>query len=68
MKADGINDLAAQVAQLPPERQNEVFDFVQFLLEREDKGKTPLAEITQLSEGSLKNIWDNSDDAAYDEL
>nr|VFK60808.1 MAG: Protein of unknown function (DUF2281) [Candidatus Kentron sp. TUN]VFK63687.1 MAG: Protein of unknown function (DUF2281) [Candidatus Kentron sp. TUN]VFK70079.1 MAG: Protein of unknown function (DUF2281) [Candidatus Kentron sp. TUN] len=66
MNTNDAKRLTDQVAQLPPEKQTEVLDFVQFLLEKEQQ---QLSQATsQLSEPSLATVWDNADDAAYDQL
>lgn len=45
----------------------EVEDFIDFLSQRRDDRQTVLAA-TQLSEPSFAQIWDNPEDAAYDNL
>lgn len=51
----------------PPERLAEVIDFVDFIAERESERKLVRASQTA-SEASLRAIWDNDADAAYDRL
>jgi hypothetical protein len=52
---------------LPPERLMEVDDFIDFISERaSERGFTAIA--LAASEPSLTGIWDNVEDAAYDEL
>lgn len=58
--------LLDKLRRLPPERLAEVADFVDFLQQREEKRLTKTA--AKLSEQSFSNVWDNPQDAAYDEL
>ena len=52
---------------LPPERIAEVGDFVDFLRTRDTERRLTSAA-TKASEPAFKKIWDNPDDAAYDQL
>ena len=52
---------------LPPERIAEVEDFVDFLRTR-DTERRLTSTATKASEPAFKKIWDNPDDAAYDQL
>ena len=56
-----------KLAQLPPERIAEVADFVDFLAQREQE-KHGAAVIAQMSGPALEKIWDNQDDAEYDNV
>jgi hypothetical protein len=58
--------LIEKIKSLPPERVAEVEDFVDFLSQREDRHLVQAA--TRLSEAAFQNIWDNADDADYDQL
>jgi hypothetical protein len=58
--------LIRKIRSLPPEKVAEVADFVDFLQQREDRQITQSAH--KLSEKSLRKVWDNPDDAAYDRL
>lgn len=60
-----IDELVRQLNKLSPQDRAEVADFVAFLLSRR-----PIAvrAETQLSENAFSNVWDNEDDAAYDEM
>ena len=52
---------------LPPERVAEVEDFVDFLRTRnEDQRLTQAA--TKASAPTFNRVWDNPEDAAYDQL
>jgi hypothetical protein len=52
---------------LPPEKVVEVEDFVDFLCERAERSRLTQT-FTKLSEDAFQKIWDNPDDAAYDQL
>jgi adenosine/AMP kinase len=56
-----------KIKQLPPQRLAEVEDFVDFLRTRENEQRFALAA-AKASEASLAQVWDNDDDAAYDQL
>ena len=59
--------LFEKLKELPPEKLAEVEDFVDFLRHKdEDHGLRQAA--MKLSEGVLEKTWNNSADAAYDEL
>jgi len=56
-----------KIRALPPERVAEVEDFVDFLRMRGDDRRLTQAA-TKLSEEAFQKIWDNPDDAEYDQL
>ena len=59
--------LIEKIDSLPPERVEEVEDFVDFLRQKDwDRQLTRAAAKT--AEPSLKKVWDNPDDAIYDAL
>jgi len=59
--------LMEKIAVLPPEKVAEVEDFVDFLyLRAQDYRLTQAA--SKLSEEAFRKVWDNPDDAAYDQL
>lgn len=58
--------LIEKIRQLPPERLGEVEDFVDFIAQRDERSLVEAAAI--LSESSFSQVWDNEEDAAYDEL
>lgn len=60
-------DLLDKIRSLPPEKAAEVEDFVDFLMLRQDDRRLA-ASVTKQSEASFFRVWDNDDDAAYDEL
>lgn len=60
-------DLIEKIRRLPPDKAIEVEDFVDFLHRREDSRR--LADATaKISEASFLRVWDNPDDAVYDQL
>lgn len=59
--------LIEKIEMLPPDKVVEVEDFIDFLRMRlEDHCLTQAA--TKLSENAFREVWDNPDDAAYDQL
>ncbi len=56
-----------KIRSLPPERVAEVEDFVDFLTQREQERQL-VRGAAKLSEESLRKVWDNDADAAYDNL
>ena len=59
--------LIDKLEQLPPECIAEVEDFIDLLRTREqDHGLRQAA--AKLSQASFARVWDNPDDAAYDDL
>lgn len=59
--------LLGKLGELPPERLAEVENFVDLLRERSaDRGLVRAAG--GVSERSFAAVWDNPDDAVYDEL
>lgn len=51
---------------LPPQKIAEVIDFVDFLVQREEKKMVQSA--MKLSEDAFAKVWDNEEDSVYDEL
>ena len=51
---------------LPPGRVQQVIDFVNFLVQQEERDLVRAG--ARLSEAALEKVWDNLDDAAYDSL
>jgi hypothetical protein len=59
--------LIEKIRKLPPDKISEVFDFVEFLNQKEEE----LASIRaagKLSEPSFADIWNNPEDDGYDRL
>ena len=59
--------LIEKIQTLPPERIEEVEDFVDFLKTR-DQDRALVYAAARLSEGAFRKVWDNPDDAEYDRL
>lgn len=58
--------LLEKIETLSPARVAEVEDFIDFLREREER---QLAQaVTRASEAAFAQVWDNPQDAAYDNL
>ena len=54
---------------LPSDKVMEIEDFVDFLYQREtESDKNLVYEAAQLSENCFSKIWNNPEDAAYDNL
>ena len=64
---DAEQKLLEKIKRLPPEKAAEVMDFVDFLSQRES-GRLLARAATRLSEDAFKKVWDNDDDADYDQL
>ncbi len=62
-----VRRLIGQLNRLPPERVAEVADFVDFLKVRE-RDHVFSCELAYVSEPLLTKLWENPEDAAYDEL
>lgn len=58
--------LIEKIKNLPPERVAEVEDFVDFITQRDERRLVQAA--TKLSEDSFREVWDNAEDAVYDQL
>lgn len=58
--------LLDKLRELPPDRLAEVEDFVDFLCQKEERRL--LGSVTSLSQASFARVWDNPEDAAYDQL
>lgn len=56
-----------KIRSLPPEKLTEVFDFVDFLCQRDEEGSL-VKSASKLSESAFEKVWDNSEDAEYDQL
>jgi hypothetical protein len=60
-------NLIQKIRDLPPERIEEVDDFVDFLRSRQQE-KLLVRAAEKLSESTFKQVWDNPEDADYDKL
>ena len=59
--------LFEKIRSLPAEKMAEVEDFVDFLRQRDDDRRLTQAA-TKLSEDAFQKVWDNDEDAVYDQL
>ncbi len=67
MQVQHIEQVVQKLQSLAPNRIEEVEDFIDFLNQRDsDQQLTKVA--MGASEPALNKIWDNSDDADYDQL
>jgi len=63
---DGIESVVEKLRSLPAERVAEVEYFIDFLRARVDRQLVETAART--SEAAFAKVWDNADDAEYDQL
>lgn len=64
---DPMDNVVEKLKDLSPERLAEVEDFIDFVSRRaQDRALT--ASAMAISEPALEKVWDNDEDAAYDEL
>jgi hypothetical protein len=59
-------ELIEKIKGLPPDKLAEVMDFVDFLAHRDDRLLVQAA--SRISEPSFAKVWDNPEDAEYDNL
>ena len=59
-------ELIEKIKELPPDKIAEVVDFVDFLAHRDDRALIQAASKT--SEPAFAKVWNNADDAEYDNL
>ena len=67
MNARNAQSLIDKLNTLPPQRQAEVEDFVDFLRSRENDQRLVTAA-ARASEPTFEKVWNNADDAEYDRL
>jgi hypothetical protein len=70
MSTDTIEQrLLAKIRKLSATKVVEIEDFIDFLYERESQSDANLTlAATKLSEATFAKVWDNPEDAAYDNL
>ena len=70
MSPDTIEQrLLAKIRKLSATKVVEIEDFIDFLYERESQSDANLTlAATKLSEATFAKVWDNPEDAAYDNL
>ncbi len=59
--------LLEKLLELPADRLAEVEDFIDFLRERAH-ARSMTSDFARRSEEALSEVWDNADDAIYDDL
>lgn len=59
--------LLSKIRELPSDKVAEIEDFVDFLRQR-DEDRRLVDAATRLSEEAFRAVWDNPDDAEYDNL
>ncbi len=62
-----LKQVQEKLGQLTPDRLAEVDDFIDFLQQR-DRERCLRHNYAQASEPSFAKLWDNDEDAVYDEL
>lgn len=62
-----VQHVLQKLEHLSPERLAEVEDFIDFLQQR-DQEKRLHQDFAQASEATFSKVWDNEDDASYDNL
>jgi hypothetical protein len=61
--------LIEKIRKLSSTKIVEIEDFIDFLYQRENQSESNLTSTaTKLSESSFAKVWDNPEDAAYDNL
>ena len=64
---DNTQQLFNKIQRLPPEKVAVVDDFVDFL-ESRGKENSLIKAVEKLSEQAFQKVWDNQEDAEYDNL
>lgn len=59
--------LKEEIENLPENKAYEVYDFLRFL-KKQHQEDSLLKSAEKISERSLKKVWDNDEDSAYDNL
>lgn len=67
MQAQQIEQVVQKLQALTPNRISEVEDFIDFLQQR-DQDKRLRADYARASETAFAKVWDNDEDAIYDQL
>lgn len=62
-----VQYLVQKLERLPPQKLIEVDDFIDFLQQREQENHLR-QHFTEASHTSFAKVWDNDDDAIYDNL
>jgi len=67
MQAQQIEQVVQKLQALTPNRISEVEDFIDFLQQR-DQDKRLRQDYASASEAAFAKVWDNDEDAIYDQL
>jgi len=67
MQTQQHKELFSKIRKLPPEKVAVIDDFVEFLSHR-DEMDILVRAAEKLSEKSFQKVWDNPEDAEYDNL
>lgn len=67
MTSNHIRELVDKLETLPPERIAEIEDFIDFIKQR-DQDRQLTRAAAKTAERSFAKVWDNPDDAVYDQL
>ncbi len=59
--------ILAKIRMLPPDKINEVVDFVDFIGQK-NRERQLVQAAGKMAEEALKKIWENSEDDVYDHL
>ena len=59
--------ILTKIRMLPPDKVAEVADFVDFISQK-DRERQLIKAAGKMAEDSFKEVWDNSEDDAYDRL
>lgn len=62
-----VQHMLEKLEHLSPDRLAEVEDFIDFLQQR-DQDKRLRQEFARASEAAFAKVWDNDEDAIYDQL
>ena len=65
--AEAMKALLTKIKALPPERQTEVADFIDFVQQREEL-RSLRHDFSVASESAFGKVWDNPQDAIYDAI
>ncbi len=63
-----LKKVLEKLESLSPECQAEVIDFIEFLSQRSNSDAYLIRSANKSSESSFREVWDNPEDAAYDNL
>ena len=67
MQQPQLDQVMQKLSHLSPEKLNEVDNFIDFIQERDHDRRLRQATM-KASEEAFSKVWDNDEDAAYDDL